>query len=73
MAIADGALVPAGPTWKLLNKLLEAGYTRMFLAKQLGSRAKRPVLQVQAERITALTASKVERLYRRIKEGRVSR
>ena len=72
-AIADHALVPAGPTWKLLDELLAAGYTRTFLAKQLGSRSKTPSLQIQADRITALTASKVERLYRRIREGRVCR
>ena len=72
-AIADGALVPAGRTWTLLNELLEAGYTKTFLAKQLGSRAKTPSLQIEAQRITALNASKVERLYRRVREGRVSR
>ena len=72
-AVADCALVPAGRTWTLLNELLEAGYTKTFLAKQLGNRAKRPSLHIQADRITALTASKVERLYRRIREGRVSR
>jgi hypothetical protein len=72
-AIADRALVPAGRTWALLNELLGAGYTKTFLAKQLGSRTKAPSLQIQADRITALTASKVERLYRRMQEGRVSR
>ena len=72
-AIADGTLVPAAQTWNLLNELLESGYTKTFLAKQLGSGAKTPKLQIQADRITALNASKVERrLYRRIKEGRVS-
>ena len=72
-AVADCALVPAGRTWTLLNELLEAGYTKTFLAKQLGSRAKRPSLQIGTHGITALTASKVERLYRRIREGRVIR
>jgi hypothetical protein len=72
-AIADRALVAAGRTWVLLNELLEAGYSKTFLAKQLGSRSKTPSLQVEADRITALTASKVERLYRRIREGRISR
>jgi hypothetical protein len=52
-AIADRAVVPAGRTWKLLNEQLEAGYTKTFLAKQLGSRAKRPSLQIGADRITA--------------------
>jgi hypothetical protein len=72
-AVADRALVSGGRTWALLNELLAAGYTKTFLAKQLGSRAKAPSLQIQADRITALTASKVERPYRRIQEGRVSR
>jgi hypothetical protein len=71
--MADRALVAAGRTWALLNELLEAGYTKTFRAKQLGSRAKTPSLQIEGDRITALTASKVERLYRRIWEGRVSR
>ena len=53
--------------------MLAEGYTKTFLARQMGSRAKRPSLQIEAHRITALTASKVERLYRRIREGRVFR
>ena len=73
MAIADCALVSAARTWTLLNELLAEGYTKTFLARQMGSRAKRPSLQIEAHRITALTASKVERLYRRIREGRVFR
>ena len=50
-----------------------SGLYQDLLAKQLGSRAKRPSLQIETYRITALTASKVERLYRRIQEGRVFR
>jgi hypothetical protein len=48
-AVADGALVPGRRTWALLNELLAPGYTRTFLAKQLGSRAKTPSLQIQAQ------------------------
>ena len=51
-AVADCAPLPAGRTWTLLNELLEAGYTKTFLAKQLGSCAKRPSLQIPADRIT---------------------
>jgi hypothetical protein len=69
-AVADGALVPAGRTWALLNEPLEAGYTKTFLRQAAGFRAKRPSLQIEANRIMALTASKVERVYRRIREGR---
>jgi hypothetical protein len=41
-SIADRALVAAGRTWALLNELLEASYSKTFLAKLLGSRAKTP-------------------------------
>jgi hypothetical protein len=55
------------------QRTVGSGLYQDFLAKQLGSRAKARSLQIQADRITALTASEVERLYRRIQEGRVSR
>jgi hypothetical protein len=55
-AIAEPALVPARQTWALLNEVLETGYTETFLAKQLSSRAKKPSLPIQADRITRMTA-----------------
>lgn len=72
-ARADRSIVPAGPTWRLIHQLLEGGYTRQQIARWLGSTAKNPALQLRRDRITAANASKVERLYKRIQEGRVSR
>src|SRR6185437_1553401 len=49
-ARADGTTVPAGPTWKLLNKLLERGWTRQDLARGLGSKAAIPSLRLKHKR-----------------------
>lgn len=70
-AVADGALISAAPTWRLIRELLDGGYTRVWIARQLGQRGQG--LQLGRERITARNASKVERLYRLIKAGRISR
>lgn len=56
--------VPAGPTWALINELLVAGYTRSYLARQLG--AKTPALQLGRERVRASTARAVEELHARL-------
>lgn len=68
-ALADRALVPAKGSWRRLRALLDEGFTRTELARQLGSRANVPHLQLHRNRITAINASKVERLYRRHVEG----
>jgi hypothetical protein len=66
-AIADGALVDAGPTWKLIRKLLREGFTRGELAQRLG--AKTPALQLRRRRVLASTAQKVARFYSTIMAG----
>ncbi len=63
-ALADSALVDARPTWRLLQQLLGEGFTRTELARRLGSRGKRPSLQIRPDRVEAATAAKVERLRR---------
>jgi hypothetical protein len=63
---SDHALVSARRTWRLLNQLLEEGYTRTFIAAELGSQAKRPALQVSREFVLARTAHQVETLHRRL-------
>jgi hypothetical protein len=68
---ADGELIDAAPTWRLLDELLGAGYTKSQLARWLGYQV--PALQIKRGRITALTASRVERMYRMVKEGRLCR
>ncbi len=61
-----GQKVPAGPTWALLEELLAAGYTKMFLARALGSTAANPALQVSRDRVRASTARAVEALHARL-------
>ncbi len=65
-AIADSALVPAGPTWALLEELLEEGFTRTDLARRLGNKGKAPTLQIRRDHVEAATAAKVERLHRQL-------
>lgn len=65
-AVADHALIPAGPTWRLVHELLEEGFTKTELARRLGSRSKTPSLQLRRDVITAANASKVERLYSQV-------
>lgn len=68
-ARADGALVPAGPSQKLLKKLIKMGYPRYELAKRLGAKAKRPALQLlKTKEMTVRTVSKVQKLYDGIME-----
>lgn len=59
-ALADGALVSAGRTWRRINGLLEEGFTRAELARRLGYKS--PALQFRRGRITARNALRVQRL-----------
>ena len=64
--IADGATVPAARTWSLIGELLAEGYTRTFIAAQLGSKARKPALQLRKDFVQVRTAYQVERLHRRL-------
>jgi hypothetical protein len=61
---ADAALVPAGPTWRLLQRLIADGYPKVRIARWLGQRG--PGLQVQRGQVLARTARRVLGLYRRL-------
>lgn len=61
---SDGALIPAKKTWKLIDKLLEEGYTKEQLAQRLGYNKEK--LQFGKEFITVRNAYRVERLYRQL-------
>lgn len=63
-AAADGALVPASGSWRLLDELLEDGYTRASLALQLG--CKTPRLQIGRQQVTVRTRHDIERLYAKL-------
>lgn len=72
-ALADHALVPAGPTWDKIRRLLDDGYTKTQIAKWLGSRAKTPALQLRQDFITAKSALAVERLLKKLDAGLLRR
>lgn len=63
---APRAHIPAGPTWLLLDELLAQGYTKTYLAAELGSKAKTPALQISREQVTAENAKRVRELHRRL-------
>jgi len=70
-ARGDAARVDAKPAWRLIRELVRRGWTKGFIAQRLGCKAK--ALQLRRGQITARSAMKVERLYRAIEAGRVSR
>lgn len=62
-ARADGSPVAAAPTWRLINELLEEGFTKARIARELGS--KTPALQIRRGFVRARTALLVEKLWRK--------
>lgn len=66
-AAGDGALVPGKATWKMLDQLLDDGYTKSYLAQCLGSKAKVPALQLKRDFVTVRSAHLVERLFEKLK------
>jgi len=61
-----GQRVDATPTWRLLDELVAAGYSRRFLARALGSQAEQPSLQVGRTTVRASTARTIEELHARL-------
>lgn len=64
-AAADRALIPAAPTWSLLDELIADGYSKAELARQLGY--KTHALQINRHQITVRNAYDVERLHERLR------
>lgn len=64
-AAADRALIPAGPTWALLDELIADGYNKAELARALGYRT--PALQISRRQVTVRTAADVARLHGRLR------
>lgn len=60
MAIRDGALVPAKPTWRRIRWLMNEGMTQGEIARRLGYKTRK--LQIGKGLIRASTAMKVEKL-----------
>lgn len=61
-----GQRVDATPTWRLLDELVAAGYSRRLLARALGSQAEQPSLQLARTTMRASTARSVEDLHARL-------
>jgi hypothetical protein len=59
----DAAIISAKRTWILINELLEEGFTKGRLARELGRR--REALQIHRTRVTVRTAANVEALHAR--------
>jgi hypothetical protein len=63
-AVADRALVKARPTWARVNRLMREGFSKAEIARRIGK--KMPALQLGRDTLTAINASRVERLYRTV-------
>lgn len=61
---AGAAKIPAGPTWRLLDDLIARGFTKSWIANELGAQS--PSLQIKRDRVRATTARKVAELHRRL-------
>lgn len=62
--VSDRALVKPGRTFRLIELLLEEGFTKAELARRLGYR--NGALQFRRDRMTAKNVQRVESLYRRL-------
>jgi hypothetical protein len=72
-ARADCSLVPAAPVKYQLRTLIEDGWPRKLLSRELGFAGAWLPIYSQARKFEARTASKVERLVRRIEGGYLQR
>ena len=68
---ADGANVPAGPTWAIVHQLLERGWTQAAIGRAIGQ--ERGALQLGSQYVTAGNARAVEALLDQAVPDRVSR
>lgn len=61
---ADRSIVSAAKAWHLIGELLEEGFTKSAIAKELGYRTQ--ALQLRHDRITARNEQRVIALHRRL-------
>lgn len=67
---ADGSFVPAGPTWRRINEMLDAGWTRRGIARHVHGPQARS-LQLSHRRVLVRNAKTVAVLHRKWKAGLV--
>lgn len=63
-ACGDATLKPAARTWRMLDHLLDEGFSKAELARRLGYRT--PAIQIKRNRVTAATEVRVQRFYNQI-------
>lgn len=68
----DGSLVDARPTWKLLDELLERGYSKRQLATWLYGKPT-PALQINRNFVTYRNAVLVQGMYEKVNAGLLRR
>lgn len=71
--IADRGLVRSGPTWNLLQELIDGGWNERELARLMGLHLKRMRIYIGVTYTTSRTAMKVKRLYDAIEAGKIQR
>lgn len=57
-----GNYVPADEVWETVYRIMECGYSRAFIARKLGYRAR--ALQIGKEKVRRETAERISELYR---------
>lgn len=62
VARGDNSLMSAKGTWRLINDLLDEGYTKTRIAQEMGHRC----IQLGKEQVTARNAARVAVVYRRL-------
>ena len=67
--VANRAYVDAGPTWDIIAKLLEAGWTKGGIDAALGGRGR--ALQLRKDRITHAKAKAIAELWERVANEKV--
>jgi len=66
-AAADGASVDAAPTWATIGRLLERGWSKAAISRELGHNGR--ALQLGRDRVKKSTATAVEELWQRVTAG----
>lgn len=70
-ARSDHSLVDAAPSWKILDELIERGYSKAQIARWLGKKTAN--LQLSRRKILACQAGQVQRLYAKVQTGFLKR
>jgi hypothetical protein len=68
---SDHSLMDARTIWKLLDELIDRGYSRAQLARWLGKRS--PALQISRGKMLAVQGLQIQRLYARLQAGLLRR